>query len=135
MALGQEKGAIVLLPDVFFCLASTRSTNNQIRVKSCILTFQVDMIGQQQCHCYCWQRSKSVRHTSIYNNEAVFCLQAKKPRHSGSYEHAKGAIHNAHGTNASPDGLCTRTHTNEAFSCGFAVIRLELIEPGAATCV
>ena len=88
VALGQEKGAIVLLPDVFFCLASTRSTNNQIRVKSCILTFQVDMIGQQQCHCYCWQRSKSVRHTSIYNNEAVFCLQAKKPRHSGSYEHA-----------------------------------------------
>ena len=28
-------------------------------------------------------------------------------------------ILNAHGTNASPDGLCTRTHTNEAFSCLF----------------
>ena len=28
-------------------------------------------------------------------------------------------ILNAHGTNASPDGLCTRTHTNEAFSCWF----------------
>ena len=26
---------------------------------------------------------------------------------------------NAHGTNASPDGLCARTHTNEAFSCWF----------------
>ena len=26
---------------------------------------------------------------------------------------------NAHGTNGSPDGLCTRTHTNEAFSCWF----------------
>ena len=28
-------------------------------------------------------------------------------------------ILNAHGTNASPDGLCTRTHTNEAFSSWF----------------
>ena len=26
---------------------------------------------------------------------------------------------NAHGTNASPDGLCTHTQTNEAFSCCF----------------
>ena len=26
---------------------------------------------------------------------------------------------NAHGTNASPDGRCTHTHTNEAFSCWF----------------
>ena len=29
------------------------------------------------------------------------------------------SILNAHGTNASPDGLYTRTHTNEAFSCWF----------------
>ena len=67
--------------------------------------------------------------------EAVFCLQAKKPLHSGSYEHRvpkiekqtifctrdvcviqhrnwplMSTILNAHGTNASPDGLCTRTH-------------------------
>ena len=28
-------------------------------------------------------------------------------------------ILNAYGTNASPDGPCTRTHTNEAFSCWF----------------
>ena len=28
-------------------------------------------------------------------------------------------ILNAHSTNASLDGLCTRTHTNEAFSCWF----------------
>ena len=28
-------------------------------------------------------------------------------------------ILNAHGTNARPDGLCTRTHTDEAFSCWF----------------
>ena len=31
----------------------------------------------------------------------------------------RSAILNAHGTNASPDGLCTHTHTNEAFSCWF----------------
>ena len=96
--------------------------------------------------------------------EAVFCLQAKKPLHSGSYEHRvpkiknqtffctrdvywficviqhrnwplRSTILNAHGTNASPDGLCTRTHTNEASRAGFAAIRLELIEPGAETCV
>ena len=105
---------------------------------------------------------------SFYNNnEAVFCLQAKKPLHNGSYEHRvpkiqnqtffctrdvkfvclvvcviqhrnwppRSTILNAHGTNTISDGLCTRTHTNEAFSCWFCVIRLELIEPGAATCV
>ena len=47
----------------------------------------------------------------------------------------RSTILNAHGTNASPDGLCTRTHTNEAFSCCFAVHRFELIEACAATCV
>ena len=31
----------------------------------------------------------------------------------------RSTILNAHGTNASPDGLCTRTHTNEPFSCWF----------------
>ena len=31
----------------------------------------------------------------------------------------RSTILNAHGTNASPDGRCTRTHTNEAFSCWF----------------
>ena len=31
----------------------------------------------------------------------------------------RSTILNAHGTNARPDGLCTRTHTNEAFSCWF----------------
>ena len=80
---------------------------------------------------------------NIYN-EAVFCLQARKPLHGGSYEHRvpkiktkhffvcmcvcliqhrswplRSTILNAHDTNASPDGLCTRTHTNEAFSCWF----------------
>ena len=67
----------------------------------------------------------------------------KKPLHNGSHEHRvpkikknktlfsyvcviehrnwplRSTILNAHGTNASPDGLCTRTHTNEAFSCWF----------------
>ena len=71
----------------------------------------------------------------------------KKPLHNGSYEHRvlkkenkhssvpgksvrlcviqhrnwplRTTILNAHGTNASPDRLCTRTHTNEAFSCLF----------------
>ena len=31
----------------------------------------------------------------------------------------RSTVLNAHGTNASPDGLCTRTHTNEAFLCWF----------------
>ena len=79
-----------------------------------------------------------------HTNEAVFCLQAKKPLPSGSYERRVpkikfksffctrdvcliqhrswplgSTILNPHGTNASPDGLCTRIHTNEAFSCWF----------------
>ena len=51
MAPGQEIRANVLLPHVFFCLANTPSTN-QIRVITCIMTPQIDMIGQQ-CHYYC----------------------------------------------------------------------------------
>ena len=68
----------------------------------------------------------------------------KKPLHNGSYEHRvpkiknktffctryvcviqhrnwplRSTILNAHGTNATPDGLCTRSHTNEALSCWF----------------
>ena len=31
----------------------------------------------------------------------------------------RSTVLNAHGANASPNGLCTRTHTNEAFSCWF----------------
>ena len=91
---------------------------------------------------------KITEHLPAYFNEAVFCLQAKKPFHSGSYEHKvpkiknqtffctrdvylsicviqhrnwplRSTILNAHGTNARPDGLCPRTHTNEAFSCWF----------------
>ena len=74
-----------------------------------------------------------------------FVFRQKKPLHSGPYEHRvpkiknlnlflyprdvcviqhrnwplRSTILNAHGTNASPDGLCTRTHTNEACSCCF----------------
>ena len=62
----------------------------------------------------------------------------KNPLHNGLYEHRlpkiknktffctryvcdsiRSTILNAHGTNASPDGLWTRTHNNEAFSCWF----------------
>ena len=42
---------------------------------------------------------------------------------------------NAHGTNASPDGLCARTNNNEAFSCWSCCKSSELVEPGAATFV
>ena len=35
------------------------------------------------------------------------------------YEPLRSTILNAHCTNASHDGLCTRTHINEAFSCWF----------------
>ena len=34
----------------------------------------------------------------------------------------RSTIFDADGTNASPDGLCTRTHSNEAFSCCFCCI-------------
>ena len=68
----------------------------------------------------------------------------KKPPHNGSYEHRlpkiknktffstrdvcviqhrdwplRSTILNAHVTNASPDGFCTRKHTKEALSCCF----------------
>ena len=46
VAPGHEMGALFLLADGFFCLASTPSTN-QIRVTTCIMTWQIDMIGQQ----------------------------------------------------------------------------------------
>ena len=47
----------------------------------------------------------------------------------------KSTALNAHGTDASADGLCARTHTlTKPCRAGFAVSRSELIEPGAATC-
>ena len=83
-----------------------------------------------------------------------------KPLHNGSYEHRvpktknqtlfctrdvcviqhrnwplRSTIFNAPGTNASPGGLCTRTHTNEAFWCWFCCNSFRVDEPGAATCV
>ena len=80
----------------------------------------------------------------------------KKPLHDGSCEACtclflfsvsmciiqhrnrplKSTALNAHGTDASADGLCARTHTlTKPSRAGFAVSRSELIEPGAATCV
>ena len=79
------------------------------------------------------------------SEESLFPWFSKeKPLHNGSYEHRvtkiknktsfctwyvcviqhrnwplRSTILNAHGTNASPDGLGTRTHTNEAFSSWF----------------
>ena len=42
---------------------------------------------------------------------------------------------NAHGTNASPDGLCAHAHTstNKAFPCSCCSKSCRLVEPGAAT--
>ena len=86
--------------------------------------------------------------TAVLIMRPFFAFRQKKPLHNGSYEHRvpkiqnqtffstrdvclficviqhrnwplRSTILNAHGTNASPDGLCTRTHTNEAFSCWF----------------
>ena len=44
-------------------------------------------------------------------------------------------ILNAHGTNASPDGLVHAHILTKPSRPGFAVICFELIEPGAETCV
>ena len=72
------------------------------------------------------------------SDRGSFFLQAKKPLHSGLYEKIKtyfctrdvcviqhrtwplrSTILNAHGTKASPDGLCTHTYIDKAFSCWF----------------
>ena len=47
----------------------------------------------------------------------------------------RSTILNARGTNASPDGLCTRTHTKKAFSCCFCCNSFRVDRAGAATCV
>ena len=47
----------------------------------------------------------------------------------------RSTILNAHGTNASPDGSLHAHILTKPSRAGFAVIRLELIEPGAETCV
>ena len=94
-----------------------------------------------------WQKSMefSVNNNEARERSEPFFpwfSKGKKLVHNGSYEHRvpkiknktlldyvcviqhrnsplRSTILNAHGTNASPDGLCTRTHTNEAFSCWF----------------
>ena len=47
----------------------------------------------------------------------------------------RSTILNAHGTNASPAGSVHAHILTKHSRAGFAVIRLELIEPGAETCV
>ena len=92
--------------------------------------------------------------------EAVFCLQAKKLLHSGSYEHRVPKIKTKHFsvcmcvcliqhrnwplrstilTHTAPMPVLTGSvHAHiltKPSRAGFAVIGLELIEPGTATCV
>ena len=99
--------------------------------------------------------------------EAVFCLQAKKPLHSGSYEHRVPKIKNhfsvpgmficlficlfvwfnivighlgrPYSTHTAPMPVLTGSvHAHiltKPSRAGFAVSRLELIEPGGETCV
>ena len=95
------------------------------------------------------------------SEESLFPWFSKeKPLHNGSYEHRvtkiknktsfctwyvcviqhrnwplRSTILNAHGTNASPDGSVHARLLTKPSRAGFAVIRLELIEPGAAMCV
>ena len=57
------------------------------------------------------QKNKKTKHSSV-PGMSVCVIQHR-------YWPLRSTILNAHGTNASPDGLCTRTHTNEAFSYWF----------------
>ena len=50
-------------------------------------------------------------------NKTLFCMYVCVTQHRNWP--LRSTILNAHVTNASPDGLCTRTHTHEAFSCWF----------------
>ena len=73
--------------------------------------------------------SKGTKSLFITGRTSIGCQKLKKKHYSvpGMFvcviQHRnwplRSTILNAHGTNASPDGLCTRTHTNEAFSCWF----------------
>ena len=92
--------------------------------------------------------------------EAVFFLQAKKPLHDRSYEHRVPKMKNktlfctrdvcviqhrnrrlrstilyTHGTMPVLTGSVHAHILTKPSRAGFAVIRVELIEPGAATCV
>ena len=57
----------------------------------------------------------SMRRVPKINNQNIFLYQVIQHRNWP----LRSIILNAHVTNASPDGRCTRTHTNEAFSCWF----------------
>ena len=59
----------------------------------------------------------SMRRAPKIKNKNIFLYQGCLIQHRNWP--LRSTILNAHDTNASPDGLCTRTHTNEAFSCWF----------------
>ena len=70
--------------------------------------------------------SKETKSLFITGRTSIGCQKQKTKHYSRCMcvmQHRnwplRSTILNAHGTNASPDGLCTRTHTNEAFSCWF----------------
>ena len=143
-------------------------------------------LGSPRCYWYCCLLMHATYDTVFFRNmvyrvsvnviirqgrgseatEPVFCLQAKKPLHSGSDEHrvpkikklniflyqgwlfvylfvwsniVNGHVGRPYSTHTVPMPVLTGSvHAHiltKPSRAGFAVSRLELIEPGAATCV
>ena len=91
MAPGQEIREFVHFQTYFSCFASTPSTN-EIRVMTCIVTCQIDMIGRA-CHYYCRHRSESVRQTSSYYHTTLQPYRSPEASSSTRQHHEREAAY------------------------------------------
>ena len=75
------------------------------------------VVGTQKRLTRCFVNSKlrAGKHKNLQKSRNI-SIHTREPNTMSTSSMKKRFYH---GTNASPDGLCTHTHTNEAFSCWF----------------
>ena len=110
VAPGQEIEASLWLPDVFFCLARTPSTN-QVRVMTFIMTCQIDTIGQQ-CHYYHWQIWERATNKQLLSYNTATLPQPRSQQQHKATPWAWGGI------SAVYRSLQSVTEDSQSWGCG-----------------
>ena len=101
-----QKAAIFVTCPLFSTVKDVCQGGLRIVVCQGVQTASTDIFGRTSM-----RRVPKIRNKNIFLYQGCLIQHRNWPLRSTTL--------NAHGTNASPDRLCTRTHTNEAFSCLF----------------
>ena len=113
-----HSSALSSLPEMFVILYSPPPTTSAIVMLFIMRPFfafrQKSLFITGRTSIACQKKNQNI---FLYQGCLFICLFICVIQHPNWPR--RSTILNAHGTNDSPDGLCTRTHTNEAFSCRF----------------